>query len=238
MNAELILNDLAVAANPVKAQVLQKFFKTGPGQYGEGDRFLGIVVPVTRKIAKAHGQTPLPEIHTLLLNGYHEARLCALLIITERFKKADGKEREEIFRFYLAHTDYINNWDLVDLSCPEIVGGYLLDKNREILYQLAGNPHLWEQRIAMVSTLAFIRKGEFTDTFALAGKLINHPHDLIHKACGWMLREAGKRDREALTAFLENHATRLPRTALRYAIEHYPEEERQYFLKKKNGEPI
>ncbi|MDR3245433.1 MAG: DNA alkylation repair protein [Prevotellaceae bacterium] len=233
MTAELILNELLSVADSEKARILQKFFKTGPGQYGEGDVFLGIVVPITRKIVKANLQTPLPEIHKLLLSKYHETRLCALLIITERCKKADAKEREAIYRFYLQHTDYINNWDLVDLSCPEIIGGYLLDKNRAILYQLAENPHLWEQRIAIVSTHAFIRKNEFSDTFALAEKLLNHPHDLIHKATGWMLREIGKRNREALTDFLEDYADRLPRTTLRYAIEHYPEGERQYFLKKK-----
>ncbi|MDR3261908.1 MAG: DNA alkylation repair protein [Tannerella sp.] len=231
MNATLILNELLAVANPEKAKILQKFFKTGPGQYAEGDVFLGIVVPVTRRIVKAHRQTPLSEIHTLLASKYHEVRLCALLIITERCKKAGEQERKTIYDFYLQHTDCINNWDLVDLSCPEVIGGYLLDKNRAILYQLAESRHLWEQRIAIISTLAFIRKGEFADTFALAEKLMNHPHDLIHKATGWMLRETGKRNREALTGFLESYATRLPRTALRYAIEHYPEEERQYFLK-------
>ncbi|MDR2621773.1 MAG: DNA alkylation repair protein [Dysgonamonadaceae bacterium] len=232
-NEKIILDELLSVANPEKAQFLQKFFKTGPGQYAEGDVFLGIVVPLTRSIAKAFRQTPLPELHKLQTNQYHEARLCALLILTERCKKADEKEREDLYHFYLQHTDYINNWDLVDLSCPRIVGEYLLNKDRSILYHLAGNPHLWEQRIAIVSTLTFIRKGEFRDTFALAEKLIHHPHDLIHKASGWMLRETGKKNREALTDFLENYAILLPRTTLRYAIEHYPEDQRQYFLKKK-----
>jgi 3-methyladenine DNA glycosylase AlkD len=233
MTAEVILKEMQAEASPEKAEFLRRFFKTGPGQYGEGDRFLGIVVPVTRRIARAHRQTPLPEIEKLLQNPYHEIRLCALLNLTERCRKATEKEREAIFRFYLKHTDCINNWDLVDLTCPEIVGKYLLDKDRGTLYELAGRPHLWEQRIAIVSTLTFIRQGELADTFALTEKLLTHHHDLIHKACGWMLREAGKRNREALTGFLENFAHRLPRTALRYAIEHYPPEERRYFMQKK-----
>jgi 3-methyladenine DNA glycosylase AlkD len=233
MSTEVILNEMQAVANPEKAEFLRRFFKTGSGQYGEGDRFLGIVVPVTRRIARAHRQTSLSEIEKLLQNSYHEIRLCALLILTERSKKASEKEREAIFRFYLRHTDRINNWDLVDLSCPEIVGRYLLDKDRTILYELAGKPRLWEQRIAVVSTQTFIRHDEFADTFALTEKLMNHRHDLIHKACGWMLRETGKRDREALTGFLENFAHRLPRTALRYAIEHYPPEQRLYFMQKK-----
>lgn len=235
MTAETILKEMQSVANPEKAVFLSRFFKTGPGQYGEGDRFLGIVVPVTRRIAKAHRQPPLPEIERLLQNPYHEIRLCALLILTERCKKATEKERETIYRFYLQHADRVNNWDLVDLTCPEIVGKYLLDKDRGMLYDLAGRPFLWEQRIAIVSTLAFIRQGELTDTFALTEKLMHHRHDLIHKACGWMLRETGKQNREALTDFLEHFAHRLPRTALRYALEHYPPEKRLYFMQKKGG---
>ncbi|MDR2041072.1 MAG: DNA alkylation repair protein [Tannerella sp.] len=234
MTAEAILKEMQAVANPEKALFLHRFFKTGPGQYGEGDRFLGIVVPVTRRIAGAHRQTPLEEIEILLQNQYHEIRLCALLILTERCKKATEEERGAIYHFYLQHTDRINNWDLVDLTCPEIVGKYLLDKDRQMLYDLAGRPHLWEQRIAVVSTLAFIRQGELADTFALTEQLMNHRQDLIHKACGWMLREAGKRDRDALTRFLENFAHLLPRTALRYAIEHYPPEQRRYFMQKKS----
>ncbi|MDR3195149.1 MAG: DNA alkylation repair protein [Tannerella sp.] len=232
MTAEAVQNELLAVASPEKAQFLKRFFKTGPGQYGEGDRFLGIVVPVTRKIVKAHRQTPLHEIRKLLQNPWHEVRLCALLMLVERCKKASAEERDAIVQCYLQHTDYVNNWDLVDLSCPEIIGTYLLDKDRGLLYELAAHPHLWEQRIAIVSTLSLIRRGELADTFALTEKLIHHRHDLIHKACGWMLREAGKQRREALTGFLEKFAPRLPRTTLRYAIEHYPEEERQYFLHK------
>jgi 3-methyladenine DNA glycosylase AlkD len=233
MTARHILDELQSVADGVRAQHLQRFFKTGPGQYGEGDVFLGIVVPVTRHIAGANRETPLEELDILIKNKYHEARLCALLIVTERCRTTTGKERDELYGFYLKHTDYVNSWDLVDLSCPTVVGEYLIDKERTGLYKMTEKSHLWEQRIAIVSTLAFIRRHDFDDTFALSKQLIHHPHDLIHKATGWMLREVGKRNREALSTFLETHATRLPRTALRYAIEHYPENERQYFLKKK-----
>ncbi|MDR1407630.1 MAG: DNA alkylation repair protein [Tannerella sp.] len=233
MTARHILDELHSVADEAKATHLQRFFKTGAGQYGEGDTFLGIVVPVTRRIAMSNHRTPLNELDLLIKSKYHEARLCALLILTERCRKTSGSERDELYRFYLAHTDHINNWDLVDLSCPTVVGAHLVDREREVLYRMAEKQHLWEQRIAIVSTHAFIRQNDFGDTFALSKKLITHPHDLIHKAVGWMLRETGKRDRESLTAFLEIYATRLPRTALRYAIEHYPEAERQYFLKKK-----
>ena len=233
MNAEFILSELQSVGTPEKAAHLQKFFKTGPGQYGEGDVFLGVVVPHTRGIAKANLQTPFTEIRKLLKSKYHEARLCALLIITERFKKASEKDRKEIFGFYLKNTSCANNWDLVDLSCPTVVGEYLLDKDRDILYKLAKSKCLWEQRIAIVSTYAFIRKNDFFDTLELSERLFIHKHDLMHKAVGWMLREVGKRDRKTLTDFLEEYATKMPRTTLRYAIEHYPEAERQYFLKKK-----
>lgn len=233
MTAAFVLNELLSVANPEKALFLQRFFKTGPGQYAEGDVFLGLVVPLTRSIAKANKQTPLPELQKLMESKYHEARLCALLIVTEQFKKASAPERKALYDFYLKNARRINNWDLVDVTCPHVVGAYLLDKDRSRLYELVGSDNLWEQRIAMVSTVTFIRNREYTDTLALAERLMNHPHDLMHKAVGWMLREVGKKDRDTLTDFLELHATRLPRTALRYAIEHYPEEQRQYFLKKK-----
>jgi len=233
MNEDFILSELFSVGTPEKAAHLQKFFKTGPGQYGEGDVFIGVVVPHTRGIAKANLQTPLAEIRKLLKSKYHEARLCALLILTERFKKAPEKERKEIFTFYLKNATCVNNWDLVDLSCPTVVGEYLLDKNRDILYKLAESECLWEQRISIVSTYAFIRENDFYDTLELSKKLFTHKHDLMHKAVGWMLREAGKRDRKTLTDFLEEYATKMPRTTLRYAIEHYPEPERQYFLKMK-----
>ena len=233
MTAAFVLNELLSMANLEKAAFLQRFFKTGPGQYAEGDVFLGLVVPLTRNIAKANKQTPLSELQLLMESEYHEARLCALLIVAEQFKKATETERKELYEFYLKNARRINNWDLVDVTCPHVVGAYLLDKDRSRLYELAKSDNLWEQRIAMVSTISFIRNREYADTLALAERLMTHKHDLMHKAVGWMLREIGKKDRETLTEFLEQYATRLPRTALRYAIEHYPEEQRQYFLKKK-----
>lgn len=233
MTAAFILDELLSVANPEKAALLQRFFKTGPGQYAEGDVFLGLVVPLTRSIAKANKTTPLEELQKLIESPYHEARLCALLIVTERFKKAPLEEQQKLYDFYLANTSRINNWDLVDLTCPHVVGAYLLEKDRSPLYALARSNQLWEQRIAIVSTVAFIRRREYDDTLALAEYFLNHPHDLIHKAVGWMLREVGKKDRDTLTAFLERQAVRLPRTTLRYAIEHYPEDQRRYFLTKK-----
>lgn len=233
MTAAFVLSELLSMANPEKATFLQRFFKTGPGQYAEGDVFLGLVVPLTRSIAKANKQTPLSELQLLMESEYHEARLCALLIVMEQFKKASQTERKALFDFYIKNASRINNWDLVDVTCPHVVGVYLLDKDRSLLYELAESDNLWEQRIAMVSTVTFIRSREYTDTLALAERLMTHTHDLMHKAVGWMLREVGKKDRATLTDFLEQYATQLPRTALRYAIEHYPEEQRQYFLKKK-----
>jgi len=233
MNEKFILKELQSAGTPEKAAFLQRFFKTGTGQYGEGDVFFGVVVPHTRSIARANIRTPLAEVAKLLRSNYHEARLCALLILVERFTKAPEKEREAIFSFYLKNTSRINNWDLVDLTAPKIVGEYLLTKDRVILYHLAESDNLWEQRIAIISTYTFIRKNDFSDTLALSKYFLSHKHDLMHKAVGWMLRETGKRDRTTLTDFLEEFSTRMPRTMLRYAIEHYPEPERQYFLKHK-----
>ena len=234
--ASFIIDELQSVASTEKAAHLSRFFKTGPGEYGEGDSFLGIPVPLTRNIAKANIDTPLEELQILLHSPWHEARLCALLILVERFKKKKTtyEERCNIYQFYLKNTQHCNNWDLVDLSCPTIVGGYLLHQTyHSLLYRLAESDNLWEQRIAIVSTIALIRHDQFDDTIALSRKLMNHKHDLMHKAVGWMLREIGKRNRDILTEFLDEYATRLPRTALRYAIEHYPEEERQAFLRKK-----
>lgn len=235
MTAAFILSELQSVGTPEKAVHLSRFFKTGPGQYGEGDQFLGVVVPQTRSIAKANKATPFDELQLLLDSPWHEARLCALLILVYRFqdRKVMPEEREAIFRFYLKNMRRCNNWDLVDLTCRDIVGEYLVDKDRSLLYRLAESENLWEQRISIVSTWAFIRRNDFGDTLELSERLIGHKHDLMHKAVGWMLREVGKKERQTLTDFLERNATRLPRTALRYAIEHYPEPERQYFLKKK-----
>ena len=235
MTAAFVLSELQSIGSSEKAVHLSRFFKTGPGQYGEGDRFLGVMVPYSRAIAKANKAMPLEEVQLLLESSWHEARLCALLILVYRFKerKITEEEREQIYNFYIKNARRCNNWDLVDLSCRDIVGEYLVDKDRSILYRLADSENLWEQRIAIVATWAFIRRSDFNDTLALAERLMAHKHDLMHKAVGWMLREVGKKDRETLTNFLEKNATQLPRTTLRYAIEHYPEPQRQYFLKMK-----
>ena len=235
MTAAFVLSELQSIGSLEKAVHLSRFFKTGPGQYGEGDRFLGVMVPYSRAIAKANKAMPLEEVQLLLESPWHEARLCALLILVYRFKerKITEEEREQIYSFYIKNARRCNNWDLVDLSCRDIVGEYLVDKDRSILYRLADSENLWEQRIAIVATWAFIRRLDFNDTLALAERLMAHKHDLMHKAVGWMLREVGKKDRETLTNFLEKNATQLPRTTLRYAIEHYPESQRQYFLKMK-----
>ncbi|CAK7048558.1 MAG: hypothetical protein PARBA_01690 [Parabacteroides sp.] len=235
MTADFILSELRSVGSAEKAVHLSRFFKTASGQYGEGDLFLGVVVPQTRSIAKENKTAPLEELQKLLDSPWHEARLCALLILVLRYKdrKTTQEDRDNIYRFYLKNTHRCNNWDLVDLSCRDIVGEYLVDKDRSPLYRLAESDNLWEQRIAVVSTWAFIRRSDFTDILTLAEYFITHKHDLMHKAVGWMLREVGKRDRDTLTDFLERFATRLPRTSLRYAIEHYPEDQRQYFLKMK-----
>lgn len=220
-------------ADPAQVEGLARFFKTGPGQYGEGDKFLGIKVPVTRSVVKeCWKQTSLKDLEECISSEYHEIRLSALLTLVEIFKHKKAK-RQECVDFYLNHTDYINNWDLVDLSCYPLLGEWLLDKDRTLLYNLARNRKpLWEQRIGMVSTMTFIRHGQLEDTFAIADILLHHPHDLIHKAVGWLLREAGKRNKAALEAWLMPRYQTMPRTMLRYAIEKFPEEERKRYLAK------
>lgn len=221
---------------------LSRFFKTGPGQYGEGDLFLGIKVPQTRQVVKEHWkECTLIDVETLIVSPYHEIRLCALLILVQLYKHAHRDEafQQQCVNFYLSHTEYINNWDLVDLSCYEILGPWLLTRDRSILYDLARNGKtMWEQRIAIVSSMAFVRHGECDDCLAISDILLHHPHDLIHKAVGWLLREVDERDGERLRAYLCSTAPGdtlpryrfMPRTMLRYAIEHFPEEERQAYL--------
>lgn len=218
--------------DPVKREYLPNFFKTGKGQYGEGDKFLGVVVPNTRLVAKLHKDEPFEVMAELLQSEWHECRLCALLMLVERFKKTDEKGRKAIYDFYLSQTARINNWDLVDLSAPGIVGEYLKDKARKELYRLADSDLLWDQRIAVVSTYTLIKNNDFIDILALSEKLLYHKHDLIQKAVGWMLREMGKRDKGLLVQFLEKHCKVMPRTMLRYAIEKFPEEERKEFMKR------
>ena len=232
MSGEFILKELLSVANPEKAKFLQGFFKCGKGQYAEGDVMLGIVVPLTRDIVKRCPKLPFNEIQILLDSEYHEARLAGLLLLMKQFKKAkEEKERKEIFDFYLQNARKANNWDLVDVTCRDVIGLYLLDKeDRSVLYRLAESDNLWEQRIAIVSTWTFIKNKQFDDTLALSEKLLTHKHDLIHKAVGWMLREVGKRDKQTLVAFLETHYKNMPRTTLRYSIEHFTQEEKSYFM--------
>lgn len=227
-----IIEELEKYIDPVKREYLPNFFKTGKGQYGEGDKFLGIVVPNTRLVAKKFKDLPLNAVEELLMSDYHEHRLCSLLILVERFKKADENTRKLIYDFYISHTDRINNWDLVDLSCYQIVGTYLEDKSREELYRRAESTLLWDQRIAIVSTFQFIKNNDFTDIYSLAEKLLLHKHDLMQKAIGWMLREAGKRDKKQLISFLDKFYHQMPRTMLRYSIEKFSDEERKYYMKK------
>lgn len=223
-----VLRELRAHSDEEKRQILPRFFKTGKGQYGEGDRFIGVIVPNTRKVAKANAGLPLDVVEMLLESEWHEARLCALLILIGKYKNDPGN----IVRFYLHHTRWINNWDLVDLSAPYILGTYLVDRDdRRILYELASSTLMWEQRIAVVSTLMLIRNNQFVDTLQLAEKLLFTRHDLMQKAIGWMLREVGKRDRKLLTGFLEKYGSVMPRTMLRYAIEKFPPEQRNCFMK-------
>ena len=233
----LLLSEMLKHEDPSQVEGLSRFFKTGPGEYGEGDLFLGIKVPVTRSVVKDCWKgTSFEDLEECLSSGYHEVRLAGLLTLVEIFShsRKDPLVQERCIGFYLAHTERINNWDLVDLSCYQLLGSWLMDKDRSLLYDLARNgKSIWEQRIGIVSTMAFIRKGQMDDTFAIADILLDHPHDLIHKATGWLLREAGKRDGSALREYLATRYMNMPRTMLRYAIEKFPEQERQQYLKKK-----
>ena len=217
-------------ADPDIAEHSQRFFKTGKGEYGEGDRFLGIRVPVLRNVVKQHQAIELQDIQKLLRSDFHEERLCALLLLVQKFSKGSTKEKASIYKFYLKNTRYINNWDLVDSSAYQIVGVYLADKEHYILYDLAESNDLWQRRIAIMATFHFIRNNRFDTTLNLAKILLADQEDLIHKAVGWMLREIGKRDIGTAKAFLRTHYKRMPRTMLRYAIEKFPEEERKRYL--------
>lgn len=227
-----ITNKLQALSNAEKREIFPRFFKAGKGEYGEGDRFLGVTVPNIRAIAKLHKDISIEEIRELIRSEWHEVRLCALIIMVEKSKKKDEALRKELFNLYLSQTKRINNWDLVDLSCRFIIGEYLLDKSRDILYQLAQSSLLWDNRIAIVSTYAFIRKGQLEDTYALSDLMMQHPHDLMHKAIGWMLREAGKRNPERLYDYVMSHRADMPRTMLRYAIEKFSPKERAILMKR------
>jgi 3-methyladenine DNA glycosylase AlkD len=213
-----------------QAKNLARFFKTGKGQYGEGDIFWGIKVPKQRKIAKQSKDVLIKEVESLVRDKVHECRLTGLLILIEKYKKADLKEKEKIFNFYIKNSKYINNWDLVDLSAPQIVGNFLLDKDKDILYKLSKSKNLWEKRISIISTFAFIRNKDFKETINISEILLKDEHDLIQKAVGWMLREMGKRDKQIEVDFLNKHYKEMPRTMLRYAIEKFNEKERNFYL--------
>lgn len=232
--AKQIISDLQRLANPDKAKLLSRFFKTGKGEYGEGDKFIGIMVPQQRQIVKKYyKQITLNDISTLLSNKIHEYRLTALLILVEKYKKADERTRKEYYDFYLKNVKYINNWDLVDVTCSRIVGAYLNDKDRAPLYKLALSKNLWEKRISIISTFAFIKRSDFKDSLKLAEILIKDKHDLIQKAVGWTLREIGKKNLELEEIFLKKYSSIMGRTALRYSVEKFPEEKRKYYLNKK-----
>ena len=230
LNAKQIQVEFRKLADQGDAEILAGFFKTGPGEYGEGDRFLGIRVPTIRSVARRHADLPLPGIRALLKSVYHEERLLALLIMVLQFQRGDEAKRRALYELYLSSTDRINNWDLVDLSAQQIVGAWLFDRSRRPLRGLARSASLWERRIAIVATYHYIKQGDVSDTLSIAEILLHDTHDLIHKAAGWMLREVGKRDRAEEERFLRRHYRAMPRTMLRYAIERFPEPLRRAYL--------
>ena len=233
MNARAISLSLRKLGDAAIAKHSQRFFKTGKGEYGEGDRFLGIRVPMLRSHLRQYHDVEATEVLKLLASDYHEERLFALLWLVARFQRAGESERGWIYRQYLAHTQYINNWDLVDSSADKIVGAYLQRRSRKPLYRLARSKSLWERRIAIIATFDFIRRNDFEDTLALCELLLGDSHDLIHKAAGWMLREIGKRDIEIEKTFLDRYCALMPRTMLRYAIERLPQVDRRSYLEGK-----
>jgi 3-methyladenine DNA glycosylase AlkD len=230
MTYNQVLKDLKSLGNPEKAAFVARYFKTGNGQYGEGDIFLGLKVPETRSIAKKYKELPLKEIEKLLKNKIHEARQCGLMIMDLQYPK----NPDQIYNLYMANLSAINNWDLVDGSAPYIVGPHLLNKDHEVLFEMAKSNNLWERRVAILSTFYFIRQKRYETALKISEMLLNDSHDLIHKAVGWMLREIGNKDRPTLEKFLDKHVAIMPRTMLRYAIEKFDEPQRQKYLKIKN----
>ncbi len=222
---------LAGLANPAQAAFAQRFFKTGKGEYGEGDRFLGIRVPVIRAVVRAYPAPPLATVVKLLRSQWHEERLLAVLMLVRLYDKGGPAEREAVYRLYLDSLTFINNWDIVDSSASQIVGRHLAGRGRFPLLRMARSPHLWTRRVSVIATAYGIRLGHFDDILLLASRLLDDKEDLIHKAVGWMLREVGKRDRSVLEGFLDTHAARMPRTMLRYAIEKLPADRRQRYMK-------
>ena len=224
-------SDLRKRSNREKAKVQQRFFKTGPGEYAEGDVFLGVTVPESRKLAKQYTELNLKSTQQLLRSDIHEERLIALLILIQQYKRASETSRGRLYRFYVRNMKYVNNWDLVDVSAEHIVGAYLTDKSKEPLHQWAGSNNLWRRRIAMIATFHYIKRNQFKETLTIAGLLLRDEHDLIHKVVGWMLREVGKRDPTLQESFLRRHYQKMPRTMLRYAIERFPDTKRKAFLR-------
>jgi 3-methyladenine DNA glycosylase AlkD len=231
LSLRLIRKRLHDRADASRVPILQRFFKTGPGQYAEGDVFVGVTVPHLRQVCLECRDAVLDDIEALLQSSVHEERLLALLLLVDRFERGTDAEQRAIYRFYLANTRYVNNWDLVDSSAPQIVGAHLFERSRAPLIRLARSRSLWERRIAIVATLYFIRQCDLEDTFRIADLLLQDDHDLIHKAVGWMLREAGKRDVHAARAYLQTRYSSMPRTMLRYAIERFPVGERKRYLR-------
>ena len=231
LKAKDIQAALRELANPNIAGPSQQFFKTGEGEYGAGDQFLGIRVPNIRKIARRFREAPFTAMKTVLRSKYHEERLCALFLLVHRYQRGDEAQRREVFDHYLANTKYVNNWDLVDGSAHQIVGGHLLERSRRPLRKLAKSKDLWERRIAIIATYHFIKHEQFEDTLELAAILRDDSENLIHKAVGWMLREVGNRNRAAEEGFLQQHYREMPRTMLRYAIEKFPERRRKQYLR-------
>ncbi|MDR0734195.1 MAG: DNA alkylation repair protein [Elusimicrobiota bacterium] len=233
MSVQEIIRDFERQKNAAKAAHLMRFFRTGKGQYGEGDLFLGLTVPQTRAIAAKHWrEAALKQIKTLLQNPYHEIRLCALLMLVKKFETGGKRQKKQIFDFYIKNLRRANNWDLVDLSAYKIAGAWLYGKDQKPLYALAAAADLWEQRAAIVATMYGVKKGYFKTTLDLAQKFIAHKHDLIHKATGWLLREVGKKDGTALRAFLDTHCRKMPRTMLRYAVEKLPKRQKSKYMKR------
>jgi 3-methyladenine DNA glycosylase AlkD len=234
MTLKLLRQTMREMASPERAAGALRFFKTEPGEYGEGDQFIGLTVPQVRELVRQSDALSEADLLECLHSEWHEERLLALLVLVRRFDKArkDKAVREHLVGLYLANTRWINNWDLVDTSAPQILGTWLLTHDRSVLMKLAASKSLWEQRISVLATQAFIRAGLFEDTLLLCQRFLSHPHDLIHKACGWMLREIGNRNLAVLRAFLDRHVRQMPRTMLRYAIEKLPESERKGYLAK------
>ncbi len=229
--AEDLMIELNALENPADAQFLQRFFKTGKGEYGEGDIFIGLRVPTTRQICKKYKDLSINELEKLLESPIHEHRLAAMIIMRHQMERANSVLRKSLYDMYLRRTDRINNWDIVDISCHKIVGGYLEDKNRAILYKLVRSKQMWERRISIISTAHFISKSDLDDTFKLAVVLLNDKEDLMHKATGWMLREAGKKDEARLKEFLDKYASVMPRTMLRYSLEKLHPNDKSHYMK-------